>query len=150
MCNLYVFILFASHSSTHRRSNTTITVMAATVHTGADGFYRASTWESCTKCGAKSWAIVSALAIVSAMMLGLFIFIRVNRRNPNGLIRPFILFSRLAHDCPPKSRSFLGVILNHVSRMHSPKLLELYKWGFELRKFCGYRFIQTFTVMLRK
>ena len=54
------------------------------------GYYRPGAYSVCKECGSQEDAVFTAIAIVVAMVIAILIFIQINRRAPNGLLRPFI------------------------------------------------------------
>ena len=52
--------------------------------------YRPTAFRMCVACGSRGAAVASALGIGLGMVVALVIFIQLNRRAPNGLLRPFI------------------------------------------------------------
>ena len=54
------------------------------------GFYRSSQFSVCSQCGTTSEAAFVAFLVAVAMATALFMIIMLNRKAPNGLLRPFI------------------------------------------------------------
>ena len=52
--------------------------------------YRPSAYSVCEPCGDATVAALSAFGVFFAMVIALVVFVNVNRRAPNGLLRPFI------------------------------------------------------------
>ena len=55
-----------------------------------EGYYRPSAYATCEVCGSKGQAIAAAAGILALMAVALGIFVLINRKAPNGLLRPFI------------------------------------------------------------
>lgn len=56
----------------------------------SQGFYRPSSFATCAPCGDWTLAVLSALGVLLGMVACGAIFIKINRRAPSGLLRPFI------------------------------------------------------------
>ena len=84
-------------------------------------FYRPSPFVPCEACGGRGASIASALAILLVMLVGLGLFVYVNRKAPSGLLRPFInlvqtLTVMLMFDAPfPEALVKMGKALSGLS-----------------------------------
>ena len=87
----------------------------------SEGYYRASKYKVCEECGSRGEAILSAFGVSVAMVLALVIFVVINRKAPNGLLRPFIdlvqkVTVMLLFDAPfPAALVAMGRILDGLS-----------------------------------
>ena len=85
------------------------------------GYYRASKYNVCEECGSRGEAILSAFGFSVAMAIALIIFVAINRKAPNGLLRPFIdlvqkVTVMLLFDAPfPAALVAMGQVLDGLS-----------------------------------